>query len=490
MDASANSGCCTVRRTPLRSGAAVRGRAGPSSIALIFMAILLCPGLSALASPRHYVTFQREQIRDYTPDPDSLLRIWIVYVGQGDGILIQLPNKFSYDVLADDEDQSRSERIDVLIDGGSYYSRSEDLMGRFLRRLYPVGGPTIEHAIISHHDSDHITGLTRLINDGIATIETFYHSGLVSWRPGGHFPSPIPTAQRAVYKGSKSAPTRGMAYVTGQGSLLEDHLIDTRSEMQTALANNDLHGIYEDLAEAVDWLSASDNSVEFRRCFAGSDFINEREDNRRKAIPDVRFELLWPEKPALPYKGTDWGNTINGNSVTFRLVYGGFAMLFTGDHNEHSQRALLDDLIANNRTEAIDCDVFKVPHHGSIHFDSAFVDTLMDGLVLSVASMGSRGFGNSWRHPNPGLIKLLGRSHRFYSTYIHEKRFDTTDFKDAESLAELIETDRRTILIETDGDWFRLVEIPNSHDDLNMPPSVRSTHSGNGTLWINTRRGD
>ncbi|UCG62131.1 MAG: hypothetical protein JSV52_02255 [Candidatus Zixiibacteriota bacterium] len=442
-----------------------------------------------MATPRRYATFQREQITDHTPDPNSLLRIWIVYVGQGDGILIQLPNKFSYDVLPDDEDQSRSERVDVLIDGGSFSGSNEDLMGNFLRRLYPGSSPIIEHAVISHHDSDHITALTRLINDGVASVETFYHSGLVSWQPGGHFPSPIPTGQKAVYKGSKSSPTRGMAYVTNQGSLLEDHLIDNRSEMQTALAGDDLHGIYEDLAEAVDRLAASDNSVEFRRCFVGSDFINEIEDDRRSAISDVRFELLWPQKPALPYKGTDWGNTINGNSVTFRLVYGDFAMLFTGDQNEKSQRTFLDDLIADNRTGAIDCDVYKVPHHGSKHFDPAFVDTLMNGLVLSVASMGPRGFGNSWRHPNPGLIKRLGRSHRFYSTYIHEKRFDTTDFKDAESLAELIETDRRTILIETDGDWFRLVEIPDSQNDLNMPPSVKSTHSGNGTRWINARHG-
>jgi hypothetical protein len=321
-------------------------------------------------------------------------------------------------------------------------------------------------------------------------VETFYHNGLASWLPGGHFPSPIPSNQKAVYTGTKAAPDRGMAFETADGTLAEDDLIDNVSQLTDALDDGDLHGIYEDLANAVEQLANQDADVAFRRCFVGADFINEEETRRRDDVDGVGFEVLWPERPALPYKSRDWGYTINGNSLTFRLAYGDFEMLFVGDQNDESEETFLDHLIEEHQTDRLDCDVFKAPHHGSSHFYPAFIDSVFDGLVLTVASMGSRGFGNSWKHPNPELISSLGRAHRFYSTYIHEKRFDSETFSDASALEEMIETERRTILIETDGEWFRLVEIPVDQVNLNEPPSVKSTHSGNGTLWINASNGE
>ncbi len=475
---------------PVRSRHPARSRLGPAGLIVMLVVLSLGLAVSALATPREYKTFRREQRKDYSPDPRSLLRIWITYVGQGDGILIQLPTRYNYDTGPGDAAQPDSERIDVLVDGGSYYAGNQPLMGQFIRQLYPNDTPVIEHAVITHHDSDHITGLTRLINDDVARVETFYHNGLVSWLPGGYFPSPIPSGQKAVYLGTKAVPTRGMAYTTDQETLDEDYLIDNFAELKEAFDAGHLHGLYHDLAEAIDRLADYDESVEFRRTYVGGDFINDVEQDRRSAVPEVKFELLWPERPALPYKSRDWGYTINGNSLAFRLVFGEFQMLFTGDHNEKSQDSLLSKLVAANRTDALECDVFKVPHHGSYHFDPDFIDSVLDGLVLSVASMGSKGFGHSWKHPNPLLINRLGRAHRFYSTYIHERRFDTSWFRDASALATLVEDDRRTILIETDGDWFRLVEIPVDHENLNVPPTVKSTHSGNGTRWINAKKGD
>lgn len=72
----------------------------------------------AAATPPEYKSFGRAQKKDYTPKPEDLLRIWMIYVEQGDGLLIQLPPKFNYDPDESDDDTTRSERIDVLIDGG------------------------------------------------------------------------------------------------------------------------------------------------------------------------------------------------------------------------------------------------------------------------------------------------------------------------------------------------------------------------------------
>ena len=40
------------------------------------------------------------------------------------------------------------------------------------------------------------------------------------------------------------------------------------------------------------------------------------------------------------------------------------------------------------------------------------------------------------------------------------------------------------ILIETDGIWFRLVEVDIDANNLNTPPTVQQARRGNGTQWI------
>ena len=41
------------------------------------------------------------------------------------------------------------------------------------------------------------------------------------------------------------------------------------------------------------------------------------------------------------------------------------------------------------------------------------------------------------------------------------------------------------ILIETDGEWFRIVELPDAEPELiGNPPTVAKTKRGNGTRWI------
>ncbi|HUU90801.1 MAG TPA: hypothetical protein VM238_06280 [Phycisphaerae bacterium] len=76
---------------------------------------------------------------------------------QGDGIIIQLPRRYDYDPDPDDGQSERTERVDILIDGGST-PRSEDWrMQDFLERLYAGGRPAVEYTVITHHDMDHFT---------------------------------------------------------------------------------------------------------------------------------------------------------------------------------------------------------------------------------------------------------------------------------------------------------------------------------------------
>ena len=197
------------------------------------------------------------------------------------------------------------------------------------------------------------------------------------------------------------------------------------------------------------------------------------------------MELLWPPADLAEYGGSfsgtsnggNWGETINGNSVTFRLVYDDFEMLFTGDHNDESQPALREAV-----GDGLSADVLKVPHHGSSHGERAFFDAV--DPVVSVASMGAQGFRTNWRHPSEDVIRWLGGSHRVFHTLIHEKRFKYDQLQGPADFDKLEEFSH--ILIETDGEWFRVVKVPVGSDPGDIP-TVQATRRGNGTRWIRAR---
>ncbi len=117
----------------------------------------------------------------------------------------------------------------------------------------------------------------------------------------------------------------------------------------------------------------------------------------------VTFRFYGPSVPYLA--GTR--NDINENSIVFRLEYGDFRMLFTGDAGAATEARLLAsgvDLHAN---------VLKVGHHGSAYGTSeAFVRAVAprDAIV-------SVGRDNLFGHPSPTTIATLERAHvRVYRT--------------------------------------------------------------------------
>jgi hypothetical protein len=199
--------------------------------------------------------------------------------------------------------------------------------------------------------------------------------------------------------------------------------------------------------------------------------------------------MLWPENRLFAYGGNDWGKTINGNSLAFRLTYRDFSMLFTGDLNDESEERLLDALAARDQLDLLDCDVLKVPHHGSSHAAERFFTDSLLRPVVSVVSLGDQGFrskatngAGAWQHPSPQVIQWLGGAHRVYSTFTHEKRFRWEEIKTEADRQAMIE--KTHILIETDGHWFRIVEVPVEGSGGIAVPSVYGVRRGNGTRWI------
>src|SRR5678816_1476274 len=84
------------------------------------------------STPPNYTTFKRTQLTDYSPDPSEVLRVWMVYVAQGDGLLVQLPTKYNYDPDPTDGDNAKTERIEIVIDGGANPTSEASRMADFI----------------------------------------------------------------------------------------------------------------------------------------------------------------------------------------------------------------------------------------------------------------------------------------------------------------------------------------------------------------------
>jgi hypothetical protein len=440
------------------------------------------------ALPPEYATYQRVQSTAPAIDDRDIMRIWCVYVGQGDGLIIQMPKRFNYDPDGPGP-RGADERLDIVVDAGSFEAGFAGEMAAFIRRLYPQSPSLIEHAVLSHHDKDHVAGLTVVLEDAEIRVRRLYHNGLASFAAGARgLPASGKPQAPAVYEfdSPKNRINRALGRLRQDGTaFLSQFVMDDLAELNQSLAQRELQGIYEDFARAI----ASAQVIGFHRAAVGNPFIPDFAATDGQTLGSVGFELLWPG-PELRSYG-DWGKTINGNSVTFKLVYGQFEMLFTGDHNEQSEEAMLNEFQTAGTLDRLRADVLKVPHHGSDHGVQGFFDAVSP--VVSVASQGPQGakskaIGNdnkAWQHPSPEVIRWLGGAHRVYLTHLHERRFDWSTIDTQAELDDLVET--KHVLIETNGQWFRIVEVPRDFPTLDQPPTVSATRRSDGTRWISAQ---
>lgn len=116
---------------------------------------------------------------------------------------------------------------------------------------------------------------------------------------------------------------------------------------------------------------------------------------REITVDGVTLSILAPEEPTL-----DGPLEANDLSVVFRLAWGGFAALFTGD----APRSVENALVALHDT-ALAVDLLKVGHHGS---RTSTGDSLLMAARprLAIVSVGAR---NRYGHPDPGVVARLGR---------------------------------------------------------------------------------
>lgn len=109
-------------------------------------------------------------------------------------------------------------------------------------------------------------------------------------------------------------------------------------------------------------------------------------------IDGVQITMLYPTT------SLDGAPDANDNSVVFRLAWGDFAALFTGD----APMAVEDAIVARNPA-ALRAQLLKVGHHGS---RTSTGEPLLLAARPELALV-SAGRNNRYGHPNPGVLRRL-----------------------------------------------------------------------------------
>jgi beta-lactamase superfamily II metal-dependent hydrolase len=395
------------------------------------------------------------------------LRIWFIDVGQGDAILIELPESVSIAL-----GNPSGDPVNLLVDGGASPVNLARKTPEFLHRLYGAQRATIEHMVLTHHDRDHVVGLTRVLEDQTIAVANIYVSGLAAFRRGVR---DIPlTGNAGGFVGDKN---RSLGRFTSTGMLESRYLVDTFGVLKARVAAGELTSDYGDFAAAIVAKTMPAKVRSFQQACFGCGALDALRAPKSGARPAFSLTTIWPMKRPRGY--SQWDKTTNGNSIAFRVDYGGFSMLFTGDLNTQSEPEVIANLEDEQRTSLLDVDVFKAAHHGSDHNAPEFLDHERLKPVLSVASMGGAGF-MAYGHPSLDTIATLGGAKRFYSTYVREIAFDRAKLTTPEKIQKVVEDTH--VLIETDGERFRIVEVGTKHDspvfDVNDVPADK------GTPWI------
>jgi beta-lactamase superfamily II metal-dependent hydrolase len=339
------------------------------------------------------------------PEQSRVLKVDFVDVQQGDGAVIETP-----------------EGKIILIDAGDNQLFARYLAARF-RRNTAEKPRDVACIIVTHGDADHYLGLHEIFKSETHADEQkrlfirprrLYHNGLVKRPTKGPDKKKVPDEK--LLGATENGPD-GKLYIVG----LENDLL--------AVDPGEMNEFFKRWREALAaWRARGD--FEIRRIeFGDDDAFSFLQDE------GIRVQVLGPiteqvgDKRGLPFlgeppsgprighdsvsldeigSGHSASHTINGHSIVFRMTYGSFNFLFSGDLNDQSGRILAR---AHNRgTLNLQAEVLKVPHHGSADFSGAFIQAVSP--VVSVVSSGDESAVKEYIHPRATLMGALGRFSR------------------------------------------------------------------------------
>lgn len=310
----------------------------------------------------------------------SLLEVYFIDVGQGDGILIRTPDGRH-----------------IMIDGGLKRTRqptgknAADFVDWKFARDYGLEQIHLDVMMASHNDADHYGGLWDLLNaneiDELDSqdvrVDAFYHAGVAWWV-------------------NPATGDRWLGPTTPDKEFLTQ-LMGGRPEVLAALkddADPKLQGEWKQFMKNVTKAKTIDGSeMPIRRLSHVDHYVPGFDGTDGGAAIRVLgpFETNVGGQPALRSYDPSPDKNTNGNSLLLRLDYKRARILLTGDLNTASQSALLEDYVGN-RME-FQCDVVKACHHGSEDVSYEFLSAMRPAVTVI-----SSGDNEGYDHPRPTIV--------------------------------------------------------------------------------------
>lgn len=314
---------------------------------------------------------------------DGLLEIYIIDVGQGDGVLMRTPDDTWH-----------------VIDGGveNDAQMTGKGMANFVRWKFieDLGRQkvTLRNVILTHPDYDHYGGLIDLLQgkvqrpdrEFVVEVDNFFHCGM------GRFAATPKLGKTVV--GTVPEPPFDDYGINGTNKTFITELLGGKTSFKSPARAFD--GAFARLAALVGTVPKTVSRLD-----QTDEFVPGYDDTG-----DLVMRVLGPivetvnGTPGLRVLGGE-SITRNGHSIVLRLDYGKARILLTGDLNTASQRLLL----SHHALGEFAVDVAKGCHHGSDDIDLRFVRAMKPRTTVI-----SSGDNEDYAHPRP---RVLGASARY-----------------------------------------------------------------------------
>ena len=298
---------------------------------------------------------------------NSALKVHYVFVGQGDCIMIDLPDGKN-----------------VIIDSGSetYNSETSQKVLSYIDTYLLDDGEIIDYMILTHPDSDHMYYLPDILDTyEVATIYrpyTFFVSdgedSKLALDPDGTIAT---VEEQAAVEAKERAAVAELNSEYGYGIKIGEPK-NTTNAKSTDIMYKFISRIYNETH------GPDDTPAEIYYPIAGEHFGGD----------EYTFTFYAPITPSNVY--SSWNNY----SSVIVLDYNGTKIAFTGDAETEEE----DEILANESNLPLpDVDIMDMGHHGS---DTSSQDAFVKALSPEYAII-SCGINNKYGHPKQKTIDTL-----------------------------------------------------------------------------------
>jgi beta-lactamase superfamily II metal-dependent hydrolase len=329
---------------------------------------------------------------------EPLLEVYVIDVGQGDGLLVVTPD--GRNLMVDGGNtrafQNGGKNAADFVDWKFF----KDYLSYWDRRDRSKTGLHLDAMIATHNDIDHFGGLFDLVDPddkdraeldcSEVTAEVVYHAGL-SWWFGGRTSGGSP-------KRDLGTENRGH-YTQLLGD--RDNALQATARLEEP-DRNTLNGSWGQFIRAATQLKrrSGEPAAICRLSTTTHDYLPGFEP----AEGQCAIRVLGPVEhdvdgiPGLAKFPDGESKNTNGHSVVLRLDYGERRILLTGDLNTHSQNHIMAHYGAAFFSE-FKSDVAKGCHHGSHDVSYRFLEGMRP--LCTVISSGD---AETHDHPRPTIV--------------------------------------------------------------------------------------